>query len=38
VAKRIMEDHGGKIVASNHGEGALFQIYIPKKLKLQINE
>ena len=38
VAKRIMEDHNGKIVASNHAEGALFEVYIPKKLKLQINE
>jgi len=38
VAKRIMEEHGGKIIASNRGEGALFEVYIPKKLKLQINE
>jgi two-component system sporulation sensor kinase A len=38
VAKRIIEDHAGKIVASNHAEGALFEVYIPKKLKLQINE
>jgi C4-dicarboxylate-specific signal transduction histidine kinase len=38
VAKRIMEDHNGKIIASNYGEGALFEVYIPKKLKLQINE
>ncbi len=38
VAKRIMEDHNGKIIASNHAYGALFEVYIPKKLKLQINE
>jgi C4-dicarboxylate-specific signal transduction histidine kinase len=38
VAKRIMEDHGGKIIASNHADGALFEVHIPKKLKLQINE
>ena len=38
VAKRIIEDHGGKIIASNHAEGALFEVYIPKKLKLPINE
>jgi PAS domain S-box-containing protein len=38
VAKRIIEDHSGKIIASNRGEGALFEVYIPKKLKLQINE
>lgn len=38
VAKRIIEDHGGKIVASNHGEGALFEVYIPKKLKISLDE
>lgn len=30
VAKRIIEDHKGKIVASNHSTGALFEIYLPK--------
>ncbi len=38
VAKRIVEEHNGKITASNHLEGALFEVFIPKKLKLQIDE
>lgn len=29
VAKRIIEDHKGKILASNYGEGALFEVYLP---------
>lgn len=31
VAKRIIDDHGGKIVPSNHENGALFEVYLPKK-------
>lgn len=31
VAKRIIDDHGGKIIASNYGDGALFEVYLPKK-------
>lgn len=38
VAKRIIEDHGGKICASNYGDGALFEVYIPKKLKISLDE
>ena len=30
VAKRILEDHHGKIVASNYENGALFKVYLPK--------
>ena len=30
VAKRIIDDHGGKIVPSNHENGALFEVYLPK--------
>lgn len=30
VAKRIIDDHGGKIVPSNHANGALFEVYLPK--------
>lgn len=37
VAKRIIEEHGGKISASNHGTGALFEVYIPKKLKVPLD-
>lgn len=37
VAKRIIEEHGGKISASNHGAGALFEVYIPKKLKVPLD-
>lgn len=35
VAKKIVEDHGGKIVPSNCENGALFEVYLPKRLKLQ---
>ena len=38
VAKRIVEDHNGKIIASNHEDGALFEVFIPKKLKVKIDE
>lgn len=31
VAKRIIDDHGGKIIPSNHETGALFEIYLPKQ-------
>ncbi|MFT7860308.1 MAG: response regulator [Sulfurimonas sp.] len=31
VAKRIIDDHCGKIIPSNHGNGALFSLYLPKK-------
>ncbi len=30
VAKRIIDDHGGKIIPSNSNNGALFEVYIPK--------
>lgn len=30
VAKRIIDDHGGKIIPSNHENGALFEVYLPK--------
>lgn len=33
VAKRIVDDHGGKIVASNYEKGALFEVYLPKFLQ-----
>jgi PAS domain S-box-containing protein len=36
VARRIVYDHGGKIVPSNYGDGALFEIYLPK-IPLQID-
>lgn len=35
VAKRIMQDHGGEILARNYDKGAIFEVYIPKKSKLQ---
>lgn len=35
VAKRIMQDHGGEILARNHDKGAIFEVYIPKRSKLQ---
>lgn len=35
VAKRIMHDHGGEILARNQGNGAIFEVFIPKKSKLQ---
>jgi len=38
VAKRIMSDHNGKIVPSNYGDGALFEVYIPKKNTLHIKK
>lgn len=31
VAKRIVDDHGGQIIPSNHENGALFEVYLPKK-------
>lgn len=31
VAKRIIDDHKGKIIASNYENGALFEIYLPKQ-------
>jgi PAS domain S-box-containing protein len=33
VAKRIVENHGGKIIPMNHENGALFEVYLPKKTK-----
>ena len=30
VAKRIIDDHNGKIIPSNHDNGAQFKVYIPK--------
>ena len=33
VAKRIVDDHGGKIIPSNTNGGALFQVYLPHKAK-----
>lgn len=30
VAQRIVDDHKGKIVASNYEDGALFEVYLPK--------
>lgn len=38
VAKRIIEDHGGKILASNRCDGALFEVYIPKKSKISFDD
>ena len=32
VAKRIVEDHKGRIVASNEGGGACFEVYLPLTL------
>ncbi len=32
VAKRIIDDHGGKIIPSNRDKGALFEIYLPKNI------
>ncbi len=32
VAKRIVDDHGGKINPSNFEDGALFQVYLPKNI------
>jgi len=29
VARRIIDDHHGKIIASNHANGALFEIFLP---------
>jgi PAS domain S-box-containing protein len=31
VAKKIIDDHQGKIVPSNHAKGARFQVYLPKQ-------
>jgi len=31
VAKRIIYDHGGKIISSNDADGALFEIYLPQQ-------
>lgn len=33
VAKRIIKDHGGKIIPSNYENGALFEIHLPKPIK-----
>ncbi|MFA6196843.1 MAG: response regulator [Sulfurimonas sp.] len=33
VAKRIIKDHGGKIIPTNHENGALFEIYLPKPIQ-----
>jgi len=30
VAQRIMDDHKGKIIASNYEDGALFEVFIPR--------
>lgn len=30
VAKRIVDDHNGKIVAANYEDGAIFEVYLPK--------
>ena len=30
VAKRIIDDHDGKIIASNSEDGAVFEVYLPK--------
>ncbi len=30
IAKRIIDDHGGKIIASNNDQGALFEVHLPK--------
>lgn len=30
IAKKIIEDHNGKIVASNYENGALFEVYLPR--------
>jgi PAS domain S-box-containing protein len=30
VAKRIIDSHGGKIIPSNHEEGALFEVWLPR--------
>lgn len=32
VAKRIVEDHNGKIIPSNIKEGALFEVYLPLQI------
>lgn len=34
VAKRIVDNHGGKIIPSNHKNGALFEVYLPKKIEI----
>ena len=33
VARRIIYDHGGKIIPSNYADGALFEIYLPKTVQ-----
>ena len=33
VAKKIIDDHNGKIIPSNHGNGALFEVYLPRHLE-----
>ena len=38
VAKRIVDDHGGKIVPSNYENGAIFDVYIPKTFKHEVSE
>ncbi len=34
VAKHIIDDHNGKIIPSNHENGALFEVYLPKEQDL----
>ena len=38
VAKRIIDDHGGKIIPSNVNGGALFELYIPYNASCNIDE
>lgn len=33
VAKKIIDDHNGKIIPSNHGNGALFEVCLPRQLE-----
>ncbi|WP_345993171.1 response regulator [Sulfurimonas sp. HSL-1716] len=37
VAKRIIDDHGGKIIPSNWENGAIFEVYLPK-IRKEIEE
>ncbi|WP_428739185.1 response regulator [Sulfurimonas sp.] len=34
VAKKILDDHNGKIIPSNHENGALFEVYLPKEAEV----
>lgn len=36
VAKRIIDDHGGKLLASNVNDGALFEVYLPHEAKIKV--